>query len=165
MKYIKGFIQENSYIKNIKFKKFEGTFRGYIYIELYNGKQILIEPSGDCPSISYIVEFKNYNFEKLKDNKLISLIEITSKNTIRNFFENIKPLKFEYKLNSRYKEQNNDNIINHYRLYRIKLINNYSFYFGLINCSDKDNTGKLKINEIKNNKIKKVDTNFYYKYI
>lgn len=152
MKYIKGFIQENSCIKNIKFKKFEGNFLGFIYIELCNGKKILIEPSGDCSSVSYIVEFKNYNFLQLKNNKLISLVEITSKNKIRNFFENIKPIKFEYKLNSRYKEQNNDNIINNYHLYRIKLINNYSFYFGLINFSNKEGHGKLKIRENENKK-------------
>lgn len=156
MKYIKSFIQDNSYVKFIKYKKFGGTNWGYVFIKLYNSKKINIEPKGECPSISYLVEFKDYPFSKIINKKMISLVEITSKHIVRKYFRNIEPINFTYILNERYTTQNTDNIFNKYHLYRIKLSNNYSFYFGLINSSDGTKDGDLKISEVSLNLFNRI---------
>lgn len=147
MKFIKSFIQIDSYIKDVKFTKFNGNEWGSIDIKFYNNRKIKIEPKAEDPSLSYIVEFNDYNFSKLINNKPCSLVEITYLSAIQRYFKDVKPFNFTYALSERYPEQNFENIVNKFHLYRLKFVNNYSFYFGLINSSDGNQDGNLQIKE------------------
>ena len=118
-------------IKNKEFPDYKGSIKS---LGAWGGDFILA--TGDKEDRNYfinkglrsIIEFKEYPFLNIIDKQMVSLVEINSKNTIRNFF----------KVNN----------FNKYHLYRLKFTDNYSFYFGLIASSSKD--GNITIRETDN---------------
>lgn len=131
MTYLDNFSSIKSPIKKVIYKHTGVT------ISFENKKKIKINPYGDCCSISYIINFKEFPFSKIIGKEIKTLKEVKNKKKIDNLYKNAKLIDYS---------NTNDNF-NKYHLYEIKFTDKTSFNFGLVNASNGYYDGWIEVIE------------------